>query len=191
MTITRSTENWRLDVDLTTGVVRLLRADISRENGTVIGIPQQVFPGKECSLSDVQTEIDALIAKIGVLVPDANPTPDQLKAYAATARWRKETGGITVDLGGGVSVPVATDDRSKLMIMGAAQSAAQDANYTTPWKTTTGEFVTLNAAQIETIASAVAAHVQSCFATEDQVVAGIDASPATITTTAEIDTAFA
>lgn len=107
------------------------------------------------------------------------PLAVDLYAYAADKRWRIETGGITV---GGV--PVATDDRSKTMIMGARIKADADPNYTVGWKTEAG-FVTLNATQIVAISDAVLAHVDACFDAEAAVLAGIDAG--NIATIAAID----
>ena len=104
-----------------------------------------------------------------------------LLAYAADKRWRVETGDIVVG-----SVPVATDDRSKIMIIGARVKADADANFTTEWKTPAG-FQTIDAATIIAISNAVLAHVDACFAAEATVLAEIEAGA--ITTTAEIDAA--
>lgn len=107
-----------------------------------------------------------------------------LIAYAADARWRKEVGGIIV---GGV--PVATDDRSKQMILGARLAAEADSGFTTPWVGSDGSINTLNAAQVVAISNAVLAHVAGCFATFATVKADIDTGD--ITTREEIDAAFA
>ncbi len=109
-----------------------------------------------------------------------------LAAYAASARYVKETGGITVD-----GVSVATDDRSKIMVMGARIAAEADANFTTPFVQSNGASITLTAAQVIAVSNALLEHVQVCFVTFNTVVAEVTASPPTITTTAEIDAAFA
>jgi len=109
------------------------------------------------------------------------PTKEQLAAYAADKRWRVETAGIMV---GGV--PVATDDRSKIMIIGARVKANSDPDFTTEWKTPAG-FVTIDAATITAISDAVQAHVAACFAAEAAILAEIEGE--TITETAEIDAA--
>ncbi|HEV2504394.1 MAG TPA: DUF4376 domain-containing protein [Mesorhizobium sp.] len=109
------------------------------------------------------------------------PLKDQLASFAADKRWRIETSGITV---GGV--PVATDDRSKIMIIGARVKADGDPNFTTEWKTPAG-FATINAAAVIAISDAVLAHVDACFAAEAVVLAQIEVGA--ITTTAEIDAA--
>jgi hypothetical protein len=106
-----------------------------------------------------------------------------LAGYAADIRWRKEVGGIVV---GGV--PVATDDRSKLLIAGARIKADANPEFTTKWKSDSG-FVLIDAATIIAISDAVLAHVDSCFDTENEVMAAIDAG--TITTREQIDAALA
>lgn len=113
--------------------------------------------------------------------PPPPPTTEQLAAYAADKRWRVETGGISV---GGMAV--ATDDRSKIMIIGARVKANSDPDFTTEWKTAAG-FVTIDAATIIAISDAVQAHVAACFAAEAAVLAEIEGG--TITETAEIDAA--
>lgn len=116
--------------------------------------------------------------------PPVPPPVDQaaLLAYAADRRWRCETGGIVV---GGV--PVATDDRSKVMIMGARIKADADASYELRWKGADGAFLLIGAGQIIAISNAVLAHVDACFAVEADVVAGIEAG--TVSTFAQIDAA--
>lgn len=110
--------------------------------------------------------------------------PVDLADYAAQRRWEKEVGGILV---GGMAI--ATDDRSKTMIVGARVKAENDPGFTTPWKGANGEFITIDAATIIAISDAVLAHVAACFALESAVLGAIAAGD--ITTTAEIDAAFA
>lgn len=105
-----------------------------------------------------------------------------LSVYAADARWRRETGGITV-----AGVPVATDDRSKQMIIGARVAANADPDWSTLWVGADGEIYPIDAPAIIAISDAVQAHVNACFATYASVRAEIEAG--TITTTAEIDAA--
>lgn len=106
-----------------------------------------------------------------------------LEAYAANKRWERETNGIMV---GGLMV--ATDDRSKQMIMGARIAAEADANFTTPWVGEDGTIVELTAAQVIGVSNAVLLHVQGCFAIFATVKAGIDNQ--TITTREQVDAAF-
>lgn len=111
-------------------------------------------------------------------------TKTQLKAYAASARYDKETGGISV---GGVDV--RTDRESQAMINGAYNMAARDGTFTTKWKGANGSFSTLTAATITALATAIGQHVAACFSAEADVVAQVDAG--TLTTTTEINAAFA
>lgn len=107
-----------------------------------------------------------------------------LAAYAADRRWRFEIGGTKV---GGMSI--ATDDRSKAMILGARLRAMADPDYEERWKTEGGQFVLVAAPQIIAISDAVAAHVSSAFAIEASLVAAIEAG--TVTEWDEVDAAFA
>jgi hypothetical protein len=105
-----------------------------------------------------------------------------LAAYAADRRWQSEVGGI--DVGG---LPVHTDDRSKMMIMGARLKAASDPDFTTEWKTAAGEFITIDADTIRVVSDAILDHVAACFAAEADVIAKIEAGD--ITDIAGIDAA--
>jgi hypothetical protein len=126
--------------------------------------------------NQTEAELQATIAQYpGLFV--------NLKYYAADKRWRKEQGGIT--LGG---LPIATDDRSKQMIMGARIASDVDPEFTTQW-VADGNVYPLTSEQIIDISNAVLTHVASCFATFATVSSGID--DGTITTTEEIDAAFA
>ncbi|MGB3044204.1 MAG: DUF4376 domain-containing protein [Xanthobacteraceae bacterium] len=116
--------------------------------------------------------------------PPPPPTVDELSAYAADARWRKEIGGVAV-----AGVPVATDDRSKQMIIGARIAADSDPGWTSQWVGADGSIYPLDAAAVIAISNAVQAHVNACFATYASVKTEIDAG--TITTMQEIDAAFA
>lgn len=109
--------------------------------------------------------------------------PIDLAAYAADARWRKETGGITV---GGHQID--TSRESQGLINGAFNLAQDDPETVIMFKTA-GGFVTLDAATVIAIGRAVGKHVQACFAREAEVLAAITASA--VATTDEIDAAFA
>ncbi len=117
-------------------------------------------------------------------VPSSTFPLPNLLAYASNKRWEKETGGLNVD-----GIQVATDDRSKLMIMGARLRAMADEEFTTPWVAADGQVFEINAAQIIAISDLVAAHVNECFTTFATVKAGI--AGGTITSTVQIDSAFA
>lgn len=117
--------------------------------------------------------------------PVAEPkSMGELLAHAADLRWRKEVGGVLVG-----DVPVATDDRSKLMITGARVAAMADPDWSTEWHGADGATYPVDAVAMVAISDAVQAHVNDVFATFAAVKAAIEAG--TITTTAEIDAAFA
>lgn len=78
-------------------------------------------------------------------------------AKIAARRYQAETSGITLNY-----IQISTEDRSKLLINGAALEATIDPEYTMQWKTPSG-FVTLTASEVITIARVVRAHVQACF----------------------------
>jgi len=127
------------------------------------------------------------IAELGPIPSDLieappPPPPRPLPEVAADMRWQKEVGGITVN-----GVNVLTDDRSKLMIIGARMKAVEDGNTTKQWKTP-GGFVTLDAATLIAIGDAVEAHVQACFDKEAEVLALIDGG--TIVTPEQVAAAF-
>ena len=97
-----------------------------------------------------------------------NGTETQRKlAILAAHRYSVESGGITIN-----GIPVATDDRSKLMLTGARNAAISDETFTTKWKTA-GGFVELTAAQIIALSDAVASHVNACFTAEAAVAGNI------------------
>lgn len=124
----------------------------------------------------------------GFQPPQPGPEPGlsqaELVAYAADLRWRLEVGGIVV---GGV--PVATDDRAKMMIVGARVAAMADPQWSTVWHGADGNTYPVDAAAMIAISDEVQAHVNTGFATFAAVKADIEAG--TITTTAEINAAFA
>jgi len=100
-----------------------------------------------------------------------NPAPTA--AAIAARRYEAEVGGITMN-----GLQINTDDRSKLLINGAALEATIDPAYVMQWKTT-GGFVELNAQQVIGIARAVRAHVQACFDREAELLAALEAGTLT------------
>ncbi|SMD18412.1 DUF4376 domain-containing protein [Rhizobium sp. RU36D] len=109
--------------------------------------------------------------------------PAALVAYAASKRWQVEVGGTVV-----AGIPVATDDRSKIMIAGARIAAADDPDWTTVWHGADGHTYPINAAQMIAISNAVQAHVNATFV----ILAGVKGliESGDISTTAAIDAAF-
>lgn len=98
--------------------------------------------------------------------PDPLPVPDW-PALIAARRWVAETSGIAV-----AGAPIETDDRSKLLINGAALRANRNADYVLRWKTSEG-FVDLTADQVLAVADAVSEHVQLCFDREDALLGAV------------------
>lgn len=113
----------------------------------------------------------------------AQRTLRRLRAYAASKRFETETGGIVV-----AGMPVATSRDSQNLISGAFALSGTDASLTVSFKAADGEFRRLDGAGIQTLALAVASHVQACFAAEADVIASIEAG--TITGDGQIDAAF-
>lgn len=107
----------------------------------------------------------------------AEPTAEELAeqersvqlAAIAARRYQAETGGFEFN-----GFTINTEDRSKLLIDGAALEATLDPEYTLRWKTPSG-FVGLNAGQVIVVARAVRAHVQACFDREDVLMAEVEA----------------
>lgn len=114
-------------------------------NGSALQVPDDLIAAAE-----------AIMAEPGW---EAAASADALLRYAANKRWEVETGGISV-----AGVPVATDDRSKIMIMGARVAAQANPDWTTVWHGTDGEIYPLNAAQMIAISDAVEAHANATFA---------------------------
>ena len=115
------------------------------------------------------------------------PNPSEVKAgltgYARNKRWQIENGGM---LCGGV--PIATDDRSKIMIIGARMAATSNPDWETVWYGADGQAYPLNSAAMIAISDAVEAHVNATFAIFAGVKADIDAG--NITGVEAIDEAF-
>lgn len=128
---------------------------------------------------------DALIEFLAPRAPYIVPNfPKGLLAYAARCRYDIEIGGIQI-----AGVPVATDDRSKLMITGARLAATADPSFTTQWLGTDGNVYDLNAPEILGISDAVSLHVANCFRIYAEVATAIGSGA--IKTPAQIDAAFA
>ncbi len=149
---------------------------LDRPDGTFVQGPWPASDGNwavDCAL---------IVEKFGEPLPFAVP-PVDLAAYAADVRWRKEVGGVLVS-----GIPIATDDRAKLMITGARVAAMADPGWTTSWHGTDGNTYPVDAAAMVAISDAVQAHVNATFATFAAVKAAIEAGE--ITTAAEVDAAF-
>ena len=98
-------------------------------------------------------------------------TRDQALAALKSARDAAIARGIEVE-----GLRVQTDDLSQSRLTAAALAAQLDPESTVRWKTASGAFVVLSAAQIIAIALAVRSHVQSCFDREAELKAEIEAA---------------
>lgn len=107
-----------------------------------------------------------------------------LVAHAADLRWRREVAGLAV-----AGIPVATDDRSKLMITGARLAALDNPGWTTIWHGADGGSYQLDATAILAISSAVEAHVNACFERFAEVKGLIEAG--TVTSRAQVEAEMA
>ena len=119
-------------------------------------------------------------AEIGAELARLAGASVQLVAYAATKRWQKEVGGIVVN-----GIPVPTDDRAKLLILGAAQTLADNAS--APFVSGGVNYGTLTGVQFRALNAAIVAHVQASFVALADVLSGIKAG--SVTTTGQVDAA--
>lgn len=94
---------------------------------------------------------------------------DDLKKKVTSLRYDNETKGIVVQ-----GIPVGTGRDSQGLISGACLAALLDPEYVVNWKGDGGVFVQLNAQQIISLATAVRAHVQSCFDREYELITHIN-----------------
>jgi hypothetical protein len=121
--------------------------------------------------------------------PPPTPPPVNLVAYANQKQWLKASGGYTTTINS-QSVMFKTDVTSLALITGKA-ARFQQANppASVDWQIGPSSFITIAAADFMTLAANIADFIQSTFDTLATVISGIQAN--TITTTAQIDSAFA
>lgn len=117
--------------------------------------------------------------------PEPTLSVDQLAAYAKQQRDQTEAAGLTVN-----GVAVASDPDSQTRVANAYSGMQVTGAASIRFKATAG-FIVLTLDQVKAIGSALFAHTQACFDAEDQVDAGLSATPPTITTTAQVDAIFA
>ncbi len=82
----------------------------------------------------------------------------------ANIRWEREIGGMSFGM-----ARIATDDRSKLMIIGAREKAKENPVYSTLWKVAPGQYIELQAPMLIALADAIEAHVSACFTNEERL----------------------
>lgn len=131
---------------------------------------------------------DALapVVKEILAVPDWKTygSKQDLRDYAASVRFQRETAGIGTQLG--FVMPTDRDTQQRLFAL--AVLAGNNRALSFHWKLPSGRFVELSAAAVVSLSQTITMHVQSCFKAEARVLAAIDNS--TITTNAQIDAAF-
>lgn len=108
--------------------------------------------------------------------------PSPLIAYAATKRWQQEVGGILYN---GLTIP--TNDRAKLLVLGAAMTLEDDA--TVPFIVGGVVYDKLSGTDFRALNAAITKHVQLSFAALASVLASI--ADGTIKTETDVDTVFA
>jgi hypothetical protein len=146
----------------------------------------------EAELADVLKPYNLLPAWLFNASSFIQPTPttytkNQLAAYNADARNRHVNGGVIIT---SLSpVPFLTDATSRNTINSAYQYAQANPGHITNWKMTDGTFITLSSTQMATLNNDVTVFVQACFTCESNTLNSINGG--TITTLAQIDTAFA
>lgn len=126
--------------------------------------------------------LDLSADEVAALAPPP-PSAADLVAHAAARRFAIETGGIDVS---GTRVDTSRDSQS--LIAGAFAYVQASGAETVEFKAASG-WITLSAEQVKSIALAVAAHVQRCFAAERAADEAIAAG--TVTTFGEIDALIA
>lgn len=88
----------------------------------------------------------------------------ELRNRISAERYKHEVSGININ-----GIEIATDDRSKLLLSGAAFEATIIPDYTLKWKTE-GGFIQLDGEQVISIGLAVRSHVQACFDREAELI---------------------
>jgi hypothetical protein len=129
-----------------------------------------------------QTYTETLTGQV-VTVAYSSPSPVPLadaKTNALTSlcttRYAVQTGGATIN-----GIRIKTDPDSLTLISGAkayvdTAVAAGNSSITVNFKTSDGTFLSLNQTQVDSIAYAVAQHVQACFSREAALAAEIMAA---------------
>ena len=148
---------WLLVVEGQTPTAGLIHDIATTE---VIGGPHPLYP-------HLNTWV---VSKAAVISPDAR---ERLAARIAERRWEEETRGVTVDLGQGRTVDVATDNTSQSKLTGLLV-VASGRPINLGWKGQNGRFVAIDNQDVGVMATAVFSHVQSCFAREAELLAGLE-----------------
>lgn len=153
------------------------RVDQYRDDDDPNEAPQAVLDRVMLWLSGEPPGVDG-DAPAEPLSPEAQRAA--LVAYASNKRWEVEVGGFVWN---GITVP--TDDRAKLLILGASQT--MDAADTAPLIIGGVNYGSLTGAQFKALNAAIVGHVQATFPVLGAILADIASN--TVITTDEIDAA--
>lgn len=137
------------------------------ESSTVIRLSDKLSISADPANADYAEHL-AWLGEGNEPMPASVPVIDMAQVIAAR-RYEAEVGGIVLN-----GITIATDDRSKLLINGAALEAVIDPDYTMQWKAGDA-FVDLTGGQIIAIARSVRSHVQACFNRESELLSALDA----------------
>jgi hypothetical protein len=107
-----------------------------------------------------------------------------LTYYAADARFRKASGGVTI---GGK--PYLSDPVSRNTVASAHDYAVANPGHITDWKLADGTFIQLDEPGLAHVLQQMATFVQACFTCENTTATSITGG--SITTRAQVDSAFA
>jgi len=120
----------------------------------------------------VEFRDDKIVVVYDYQVPDIGVFKNHIKSKVATKRWEVEVGGITID-----SVNYATDRESqtKYTAIAVAISQADPVTWSINWKTNSGTFAMLNAAEMTLIINTILQYIQDCFNKEYELQQEIDA----------------
>lgn len=146
---------------------------------TIVGAPISQFS----QLSTTTLSYAAPDLTITNVYVEAVPTKPQLLTYARQKKNVKLQSGTAL---GGNAIP--TDVQTQIILLAAYVQATANAGFTMQWNAS-GTPVTLNATQIKAAMAQVGTFFGSIQQIEATTIAGINAG--TITTPAQIDTAFA
>ena len=153
-----------MQIELTADQVGAVAARLAQAGVVTTGL---FYDGADLHIPEgIEADVQAIMASPNW---EASVSQDALLRYAANRRWEVETGGIVI-----AGVPIATDDRSKTMILGARVAAAVNPQWTTVWHGSDGQTYPLNAAQMIAISNAVEAHVNATFASFADVKSAIE-----------------
>jgi hypothetical protein len=117
-------------------------------------------------LSEVQSDLQGVLREARKSAPPAKP-----RDYLPWYRWRKETGGVTLENG-----QVIRTTRESQGQLTSAVNSVNAGLVATPirWKLEGGVWVDLSAEELNHMASVVSDHVRACFAAEEVVEASLE-----------------